>query len=107
MLAVIGRKPISEGMNILGSHVESPRLDLKPNPLYEENEMAFLKTHYYGGIKKYQWPTIPLSIHGLVIRQDGSKIYLNIGENDEDPVFYITDLLPHIVRSRWSSRRRT
>jgi aspartyl aminopeptidase len=96
MLAVIGRKPISEGMNILGSHVDSPRLDLKPNPLYEENEMAFLKTHYYGGIKKYQWPTIPLSIHGLVIRQDGSKIYLNIGENDEDPVFYITDLLPHL-----------
>lgn len=96
MLAVIGRKPISEGMNILGSHVDSPRLDLKPNPLYEENEMAFLKTHYYGGIKKYQWPTIPLSIHGLVIRQDGSKIFLNIGENDEDPVFYITDLLPHL-----------
>ena len=96
MLAVIGKKPISEGMNILGSHVDSPRLDLKPNPLYEENEMAFLKTHYYGGIKKYQWPTIPLSIHGLVIRQDGSKIFLNIGEKDEDPVFYITDLLPHL-----------
>jgi len=96
MLAVIGKKPVSDGMNILGSHIDSPRLDLKPNPLYEDNEMAFLKTHYYGGIKKYQWPTIPLAIHGLVIRQDGSKIFLNIGEKDEDPIFYITDLLPHL-----------
>jgi len=96
MLAVIGKMPITDGMNILGSHVDSPRLDLKPNPLYEENEMVYLKTHYYGGIKKYQWPTIPLAIHGLVIRQDGSNIFLNIGENDDDPIFYITDLLPHL-----------
>lgn len=106
MLAVIGRKPVSEGMNILGSHVDSPRLDLKPNPLYEENEMAFLKTHYYGGIKKYQWPTIPLALHGLVIRQDGSKIFLNIGEKDEDPVFYITDLLPHLGQEQMGKQAR-
>lgn len=96
MLAVIGKKPITEGMNILGSHIDSPRLDLKPNPLYEENDMVYLQTHYYGGIKKYQWPTIPLAIHGLVVRQDGSKIFISIGEKDEDPIFYITDLLPHL-----------
>jgi aspartyl aminopeptidase len=96
MLAVIGKKPITEGMNILGSHIDSPRLDLKPNPLYEENELTYLKTHYYGGIKKYQWPTIPLAIHGLLIRQDGSKIFINIGEKEDDPIFYITDLLPHL-----------
>jgi len=104
MLAVVGRKPISEGMNILGSHVDSPRLDLKPNPLYEENEMTFLKTHYYGGIKKYQWPTIPLAIHGLVIRQDGSKIFLNIGEKEDDPIFYITDLLPHLGNEQMAKK---
>ena len=96
MLAVIGKKPITEGMNILGAHIDSPRLDLKPNPLYEDNEMAFLKTHYYGGIKKYQWPTLPLAIHGVVILQDGTKVELCIGEKDEDPIFYITDLLPHL-----------
>jgi len=104
MLAVIGRKPLSEGMNILGSHVDSPRLDLKPNPIYEDNEMVFLKTHYYGGIKKYQWPTIPLAIHGLVVRQDGSRIFINIGENEEDPCFYITDLLPHLGNEQMAKK---
>ncbi len=96
MAAVIGRKPLSDGMNILGSHVDSPRLDLKPCPLYEDSEMVYLKTHYYGGIKKYQWPTIPLAIHGVIVRSDGSMINLSIGEKEEDPIFYITDLLPHL-----------
>ena len=96
MLAVIGKKAITNGFNILGAHIDSPRLDLKPNPLYEENEMVYFKTHYYGGVKKYQWPTIPLALHGVIFRRDGSKIMLNIGENDEDPIFYITDLLPHL-----------
>lgn len=96
ILAVIGKSPVTDGINLLGAHIDSPRLDLKPNPLYEEEEMVFFKTHYYGGIKKYQWTTIPLAIHGPVIRKDGSSVYLNIGENDDDPVFYITDLLPHL-----------
>lgn len=96
VLAVIGKKPMSDGFNILGAHVDSPRLDLKPNPVYEEEETVYLKTHYYGGIKKYQWTTIPLSIHGIVYLKDGSEVSICIGENEEDPVFYITDLLPHL-----------
>ena len=104
MLSVIGKNPVSAGFNILGAHIDSPRLDLKPNPLYEESDMVYLKTHYYGGIKKYQWPTIPLALHGLVIRRDGSKIFLNIGEKDEDPIFYITDLLPHLGNEQMSKK---
>ncbi len=104
VLAVIGKRPLEDGLNLLGAHIDSPRLDLKPNPLYEEAEMAFLKTHYYGGIKKYQWTALPLAIHGLVVRQDGSKIYLNIGEGEEDPIFCITDLLPHLGMEQMSRK---
>ena len=96
-LAVIGKKPLSEGANICAAHVDSPRMDLKPNPLYEDSEIAYFKTHYYGGIKKYQWPTIPLALHGVVYRKDGSIITITIGEDDNDPVLMVTDLLPHLA----------
>ena len=96
MFAVVGKEDIVKGMNILGAHIDSPRLDLKPNPLYEEDELVFFKTHYYGGIKKYQWTTIPLAIHGVIMKKDGTKLSLCIGEKDEDPIFYISDLLPHL-----------
>ena len=92
----IGTKPLEAGLNILGAHVDSPRIDLKPNPLYEEKELAFFKTHYYGGIKKYQWVTIPLAIHGVVVKKDGTMINIVIGEDDSDPVVGITDLLIHL-----------
>ncbi len=97
-LAVIGRQDVREGLAIIASHHDSPRLDLKQNPLYEEVDLVFLKTHYYGGIKKYQWLARPLSLHGKVILQDGSELELRIGENDDDPVFTIADLLPHLAR---------
>lgn len=96
-VAIIGSKSIESGLNIIGSHIDSPRLDLKPNPLYEDTDMAYLKTHYYGGIKKYQWTTIPLSIHGVIVKANGEKIKVNVGEDDEDPIFTITDLLPHLA----------
>lgn len=92
----IGSKDIEKGMNILGAHVDSPRLDLKQNPLYEDTELAYLDTHYYGGIKKYQWVTIPLAIHGVVAKKDGSVVDICIGEKEDDPVFCITDLLVHL-----------
>lgn len=98
--AIIGSKPIESGLNIVGSHIDSPRLDLKPNPLYEDSEFAYLKTHYYGGIKKYQWTTIPLSIHGVIVKRNGEKITVNIGEDDDDPIFTITDLLPHLAQEQ-------
>lgn len=97
ILAVIGEKPIEQGMNILGAHIDSPRLDLKQNPLYEDTEMAFLDTHYYGGIKKYQWVAIPLAIHGVVAKKDGTVVNVNIGEKEGDPVFCISDLLVHLA----------
>lgn len=93
----IGTKPMEEGMNILGAHIDSPRLDVKQNPLYENDDMAYLDTHYYGGIKKYQWVTLPLAIHGVVVKKDGSVIDVVIGEKEEDPVFCITDLLIHLA----------
>jgi aspartyl aminopeptidase len=96
ILAVIGKKGVAEGFNILGAHIDSPRLDLKPNPLYEDNEAVYFKTHYYGGIKKYQWTTIPLALHGVIFTKDGVKHTITIGEDDTDPIFYITDLLPHL-----------
>lgn len=92
----IGKKPMEEGMNILGAHMDSPRLDLKQNPLYEDGEMAFLDTHYYGGIKKYQWAAIPLALHGVVVKKDGEIVELSIGERPEDPVVGISDLLIHL-----------
>lgn len=95
-LFIIGKKPMEDGLNILGAHIDSPRLDLKQNPLYEDSELAFLDTHYYGGIKKYQWVTIPLAIHGIVVKKDGTKVSIVIGEDDSDPVVYISDLLVHL-----------
>ncbi len=93
----IGDAPLEEGMNILGAHLDSPRLDVKQNPLYEDEEMAYLDTHYYGGIKKYQWVTLPLALHGVVAKKDGSVIQVSIGEKDDDPVFVVTDLLIHLA----------
>ena len=97
ILAVIGDQPVENGIRIAASHVDAPRLDLKPNPLYEDGEMALFKTHYYGGIKKYQWTTIPLALHGVVIRADGASIPVVIGEDEDEPCFVITDLLPHLA----------
>jgi len=97
VLAVVGKKPLISGVNLIASHIDSPRLDLKQNPLYEEVDLAFLKTHYYGGIKKYQWLARPLAIHGKVIKKDGSHLDLQVGESDHDPVFTIADLLPHLA----------
>ena len=99
-LAVIGTEPIEKGLHIIGSHADSPRLDLKPNPLYEEGEFVYLKTHYYGGIKKYQWTTIPLAIHGVIVKSNGEKVEICIGEDDMDPIFTITDLLPHLAQEQ-------
>ena len=96
----IGTEPIENGMNILGAHIDSPRIDVKQNPLYESGGFAYLDTHYYGGIKKYQWVTIPLAIHGVVIRKDGSRAEITIGENEDEPVFAITDLLIHLAQKQ-------
>ncbi len=93
----MGKKPMAEGMNILGAHLDSPRLDIKQNPVYEEGGFAYLDTHYYGGVKKYQWVTIPLSIHGVVIKKDGTTVEINVGENEDDPVFFVSDLLIHLA----------
>ena len=98
--AIIGKQKVEDGLNIVGAHIDSPRLDLKPNPLYEEGGFAYFKTHYYGGIKKYQWTTIPLAIHGVVIKTNGEKVTINIGEDEEDPIFTITDLLPHLAQEQ-------
>ena len=99
-LAVIGEDTIEKGINIIGSHGDSPRLDLKPNPLYEDTGFAYFKTHYYGGIKKYQWTTIPLAIHGVIVKPSGEKIDVVIGEEEQDPIFTITDLLPHLAQDQ-------
>ena len=96
ILAVVGSKPLSEGANICAAHVDSPRMDIKPNPLYEDSEIAYLKTHYYGGIKKYQWPTVALAIHGVVYRKDGTVVTVTIGEDDSDPILVVSDLLIHL-----------
>ena len=96
-LAVIGTESLAKGANICAAHVDSPRMDVKPNPLYEDSQIAYLKTHYYGGIKKYQWPTVPLAIHGVVYRRDGSVVTVTIGEDDNDPVLMVTDLLIHLA----------
>ena len=103
-LAIIGEESIENGLHIIGSHVDSPRLDLKPNPLYEDNGLAYFKTHYYGGIKKYQWTTIPLTIHGVIVKTNGEKIEINIGEDDNDPIFTITDLLPHLAQAQMEKK---
>lgn len=98
ILCTFGKRSVAEGTKILAAHIDSPRLDLKPNPLYEDGELGYFKTHYYGGIKKYQWPTIPLSLHGVVYKADGSCVTVRIGDEDGDPRFVITDLLPHLDR---------
>ena len=100
----IGTQPITDGMNILCAHIDSPRLDLKQVPLYEDTELAFLDTHYYGGIKKYQWVTIPMALHGVVAKKDGSVIPINIGEDPEDPIVYITDLLVHLAGKQMAKK---
>lgn len=99
-LAVMGKKPLSAGFKMIMSHIDSPRLDLKVKPLYEDESLAFFKTHYYGGIKKYHWPTIPLSLHGVVVLSNGKKVDINIGDDESDPVFMITDLLPHLAKAQ-------
>lgn len=106
-LAIIGEESIENGMHIIGSHVDSPRLDLKPNPLREDTDLAYLQTHYYGGIKKYQWTTIPLSMHGVIVKSNGEKIEINIGENENDPIFTITDLLPHLAQDQMEKKLKS
>lgn len=96
----IGKRPLEEGMNILGAHIDSPRLDIKQNPLYEDSGIAYLDTHYYGGIKKYQWVTIPLALHGVVVKKDGTTVLINVGEKEDDPVFFVSDLLIHLAEEQ-------
>lgn len=100
ILAVVGKEPIANGVNIVAAHIDSPRLDMKQNPLFEKDEVGYFKTHYYGGIKKYQWPTVPMSLHGVIVKADGSKITVNIGEDENDPVFCVSDLLPHLATAQ-------
>ena len=100
IFSTIGTRSLSEGVRIAAAHIDSPRLDLKPNPMYQDNDLAFLKTHYYGGIRKYQWATLPLALHGVVITRDGKTVTVNIGEDENDPVFCTTDLLPHLAASQ-------
>ena len=102
--AIVGKRPFTDGLNILGAHVDAPRLDLKQNPLYEDSDFAFLDTHYYGGIKKYQWTTIPLAMHGVFITPNGQEINVTIGEDEDDPVFTITDLLPHLAQEQMQKK---
>ena len=96
----IGKESMAEGINILGAHIDSPRLDIKQNPLYEDGGFAYLDTHYYGGVKKYQWVTIPLAIHGVVVKKDGTTVEINVGENEDDPVFFVSDLLIHLAQEQ-------
>ena len=100
VLFEIGAEPLESGLNILGAHIDSPRLDIKQNPMYEDNEIAFLDTHYYGGIKKYQYVTIPLAIHGVIVKKNGETVILRVGEDEEDPVFFISDLLIHLSQDQ-------
>ncbi len=96
----IGEQPMEKGMNILGAHIDSPRLDVKQNPLYEDGGFAYLDTHYYGGVKKYQWVAIPLALHGVIVKKDGTTVEVNIGENEDDPVFFVSDLLIHLAQEQ-------
>ncbi len=104
ILAHIGTEPLEAGLNILGAHIDSPRLDLKQNPVYENNGFAFLDTHYYGGIKHYQWVTLPLALHGVVAKTDGTVVDVNVGDDAGDPVFCVTDLLPHLGNQQMSKK---
>jgi aspartyl aminopeptidase len=107
VLAVQGRRPLSAGLRLLAAHIDSPRLDLKQYPLYEDTDLVFLKTHYYGGIKKYQWMARPLAIHGVVLKADGSRVELKVGEDPGDPVFTVCDLLPHLARKTQMDKKVT
>lgn len=104
VMAFIGERPITEGVNIIGAHVDTPRLDLKVNPLFENNNLVLMKTHYYGGIKKYQWLSMPLALHGVIMRSDGVKINICLGEDENDPVFTITDVLPHLAKEQMDKK---
>ena len=104
ILAHIGSEPLEAGLNILGAHIDSPRLDLKQNPLYESDGFAYLDTHYYGGIKHYQWVTLPLALHGVVAKTDGTVVDINIGDDPADPVFCVTDLLPHLGNQQMAKK---
>ncbi|MBO5912511.1 MAG: aminopeptidase [Clostridia bacterium] len=101
IMAVIGTEPVEKGTRIAAAHIDSPRIDLKPNPLYEEAELALFKTHYYGGIKKYQWTTVPLALHGVFCKKDGTSVEVAIGENEDEPCFVVTDLLPHLAQDQY------
>ncbi len=96
----IGKEPMVNGLNILGAHIDSPRMDIKQNPLYEDNGFAYLDTHYYGGVKKYQWVAMPLALHGVIVKKDGSTVIVNIGEEEDDPVFFVSDLLIHLSQEQ-------
>ncbi|CAK7063610.1 aminopeptidase [Tissierella sp.] len=104
VLFVLGKEKLEKGMNIIGSHLDAPRIDLKQFPLYEDSDFALLKTHYYGGIKKYQWVTLPLALHGVVVKSNGEKVNIVIGEDENDPVFFITDLLPHLAKDQMAKK---
>ncbi len=104
ILAVIGSEDMENGLNVVGAHIDSPRLDLKPNPLYEDSDFAYFKTHYYGGIKKYQWVTIPLAIHGVIALKDGSNVEVRVGDEEDDVTFVITDLLPHMAKKQMEKK---
>lgn len=101
ILAVIGKQSIENGVNIVAAHIDSPRLDLKQNPLYENEDLGYFKTHYYGGIKKYQWPALPLALHGVIYKANGEVVNVKIGEDENDPVFVVTDLLPHLAEEQY------
>lgn len=102
---IVGKRKLEDGMNILGAHVDSPRLDVKQVPLYEDTEMAMLDTHYYGGVKKYQWVALPLALHGVICKKDGSTVTVSVGDKPEDPVFGISDLLIHLSGEQMEKRR--
>ena len=104
MLFIIGREKLEKGLNIIGAHIDSPRLDIKQNPLYEDNDIAYLDTHYYGGIKKYQWVTLPLALHGVVVKKDGTVVNVAIGEKDDDPVLAVSDLLIHLAQDQMQKK---
>ena len=104
LLFNIGTGKLKDGMNILGAHIDSPRMDVKANPLYEDSSIAYLDTHYYGGVKKYQWVTIPLSLHGVVVKKDGMTVELSIGEDEDDPVFFVSDLLIHLAHKQMDKK---
>jgi aspartyl aminopeptidase len=104
IVCIIGHRPIEEGVNIVGAHIDAPRVDLKQNPIYEDTGMVMLKTHYYGGIKKYQWVALPLALHGVIVKGDGSIVNITLGEDENDPVFTITDLLPHLASEQMQKK---